>query len=111
MSVDLERLEAFERDCSRFHRAELVQVLKVVTGEGIGTRGSIFREVTRYVDLDTGVVLAVIDPFPDGRTDMPDFSRPAEPDATLAKGLCAVCAGAGEVEETECSACSGKGTA
>ncbi len=40
---------------------------------------------------------------------MPDLSRPAEPDATLAKGLCPVCAGEGEVEETECLSCRGTG--
>lgn len=63
---NVRRLEEYERGARRFRSAEMVRLIKVVTGEGLGTEGSVFREVTRYIDPETGSVIAVLDPIPGG---------------------------------------------
>ena len=41
-------------------------VIEVKTLEGAGTEADIYRIVTRYIDPETGAVLAVSDPAKDG---------------------------------------------
>lgn len=67
-AAQTERREAaaFDRGARRFRSAEMVSLIKVVTGEGMGTTQSVFREVTRYIDPATGEVIATIDPYPGG---------------------------------------------